>query len=68
MNKQTVKVSGTGISFTSALQIVFIVLKLCKVINWSWWIVLLPTLINAGIIILGLIIACIYYIYITRNE
>lgn len=25
-----------GIGFTGALQIAFIVLKLCKVINWSW--------------------------------
>ena len=34
--------SGDGIGFISALQIVFIVLKLCKVINWSWLWVLSP--------------------------
>ena len=25
-----------------ALQIVFIVLKLTRMVNWSWWIVLMP--------------------------
>lgn len=34
--------SGGGITFLGVLQIVFIVLKLCKVINWSWWLVLIP--------------------------
>ena len=37
--------SDVGIGST-ALQIVFIVLKLCKVINWSWWWVLSPTWIS----------------------
>lgn len=50
-----VNVSG-GIGFPGVLQIVFIVLKLCKVISWSWWIVFLPTLIGLGLTILGLII------------
>lgn len=35
-----------------ALQILFIALKLTDVINWSWWVVLLP-------LILSLIIALI---------
>ena len=26
-----------GIGFMGALQLIFIVLKLCKVIEWSWW-------------------------------
>ncbi len=28
--------------FFSALQLAFIILKLTKFINWSWWLVLLP--------------------------
>lgn len=32
----------TGLSFIEALQLVFIVLKLCGVIKWSWWLVLTP--------------------------
>lgn len=31
-----------GISFLGLLTIAFIVLKLCNVIDWSWWWVLLP--------------------------
>lgn len=30
-------------------QIIFIELKLLNVINWSWWYVLSPTLIYAGL-------------------
>jgi hypothetical protein len=32
---------------TEAITIVFVVLKLCGVIDWSWWLVLLPELIAA---------------------
>ena len=32
----------SGISFIGLLQIVFITLKLCKVIDWSWWWVMAP--------------------------
>ena len=28
--------------FLSVLAIVFITLKLCNVITWSWWLILLP--------------------------
>lgn len=31
-----------GIGFTGLLTIVFIVLKLLNIINWSWWWVLAP--------------------------
>ena len=33
---------GGGISFLGLLGIIFITLKLCGVIEWSWWLVLLP--------------------------
>lgn len=32
----------TGIGFFGILTIVFVVLKLTHVIDWSWWLVLLP--------------------------
>lgn len=31
-----------GITFLEALGLIFIVLKLTNVIDWSWWLVLLP--------------------------
>lgn len=39
MSKQK---TGKGIGFTGLLTIAFIVLKLCSVIDWSWWWVLSP--------------------------
>lgn len=52
-------VNKTGIGFSGLLQITFIVLKLCKVINWSWWLVCLPTIISVGLIILLYLVALI---------
>lgn len=34
--------SGGGIGLGGVLLVVFIVLKLCEVIAWSWWWVLCP--------------------------
>lgn len=42
-----------------ALQIVFIVLKLCKVIDWSWWWVLAPTWI--GVVITAVLIVLVVF-------
>lgn len=36
------KQASSGIGFTGLLTIVFIVLKLCDIIAWSWWWVLSP--------------------------
>lgn len=46
-NKGSVTVSGLG--FSSLLTIVFIALKLCKIINWSWWWVLSPLWIGTAV-------------------
>ena len=46
-------VSG-GVSFPALLTILFITLKLCGVIAWSWWWVLSPIPI-AVVIIIGLL-------------
>jgi hypothetical protein len=59
-NENNVNVSS-GIGFIEALQIVFIVLKLVKVINWSWIWVLSPTWISLLITIICLLIAWIIY-------
>lgn len=36
----------SGIGFWGLLQIVFIVLKILGIINWSWWLVLIPVWIS----------------------
>lgn len=48
MSNSSAFASG-GISFVSLLAIVFIVLKLCNVITWSWWWVLAPIWIPFGV-------------------
>jgi len=38
------------------LAIVFVVLKLCHVINWSWWWVLSPLWIGTAVVVLMYVI------------
>lgn len=44
-------VNGGSVGFCGLLTLVFIVLKLCKVISWSWLWVLAPLWIPVGIAI-----------------
>jgi len=46
--------NSSGISILGLLGIVFIVLKLTKVIDWSWWYVLLPFYGGLAIVLLVL--------------
>lgn len=41
--------SSSGIGFAGALTILFIALKLLDKIDWSWWWVLAPLWISAGV-------------------
>lgn len=51
--------SSSGIGFTGLLTIVFITLKLCHVIDWSWWWVLAPTWIGASLFLIIFLIVFI---------
>ena len=51
--------NGSGIGFLGVLQIIFIVLKLCNVLQWSWWMVFIPAYISAGLTIILIVIAII---------
>lgn len=42
------------------LTVVFVTLKLCNVINWSWWWVISPGLIYIAICLLFIIIVAIF--------
>jgi hypothetical protein len=59
--------SGTGLSLSAVLFIVFLVLKLTGNIDWSWWWVTSPlwipfaiVLSMFGIVFLGVVIALIF--------
>lgn len=54
------KSKSGGLTFSSLLTVAFVVLKLCGVINWSWWWVLSPIWISVGLgIIIGVIITIV---------
>ena len=58
---------GGGCGFCGLLTIAFIVLRLCGVINWSWWFVLLPTLISIAlpiVIVLVALLVCAITVWI----
>jgi Flp pilus assembly protein TadB len=60
---------GGGIGFTGLLTLIFIVLKLIGVINWSWWWVLSPLWISFGIgIIVVAVVLWVIVDAINKNE
>lgn len=52
-------VTTGGVSFSGLLTIAFIILKLTKVINWSWLWVLAPLWISVSLWVLYLIVLLI---------
>ncbi len=48
---------SSGMSISSVVGIVFIILKLVGVIDWSWWWVTLP--LWGGIVLLGVLLVVI---------
>jgi ABC-type phosphate/phosphonate transport system permease subunit len=59
MTSKTSSSSSGGLSFTGALTILFIGLKLCNVISWSWWWVLSPIWISISLALAILAVALI---------
>lgn len=59
-DRNHVRASG-GIGVPTVLFIVFLVLKLTNVIDWSWWWVTAPLWISVG---LGVLVTIIYIIVI----
>lgn len=60
MNHRTISYRTCGISLSTVLTIVFVILKLTHVIDWKWVWVLCPLWISTGIsiiIIIGVLIA-----------
>jgi CHASE1-domain containing sensor protein len=65
------KSSSGGVGFAGLLTIAFVVLKLCKVIDWSWWWVISPILISIGLALLvlgGIGVGYLYYNHKQRME
>lgn len=62
--KEESNTSG-GVGMTGLLQVAFIVLKLCKIIDWSWWWVLAPTW---GVFALLVAVAIIRIIFVLKGK
>lgn len=58
--------SSRGMSLVGTLTVIFIVLKLVKVIDWSWWWVLSPLWIGIPLTLL-VILAVFIIIYIMER-
>lgn len=46
-------------SSLNLLTIVFITLKLCNIIDWSWWLVMLPSIVLALLFVIAVLIVSI---------
>ena len=49
MSEEKTKVVYKGIGFAHILTIIFVIAKIVGYINWSWWLVLLPSIISIGL-------------------
>jgi hypothetical protein len=56
MSDKPVPAHAGGIGYCGALSILFIGLRLCHVIAWSWWWVLAPLWIPIAILLVALVI------------
>ena len=56
-NSEHSNTSSGGIGFFGLLQVVFIAGKVFGLLDWSWWLVFIPTFVAIGIVLLAIIIA-----------
>lgn len=62
MEEKKKRTSG-GLGIVGVIQIVFLILKLCKVINWSWLWVLSPLWIWASVLaLIFMLMGLCYYL------
>ena len=70
--KQISSSSSSGIGFFGLLQLVFIVLKLCGIIHWSWIWILMPTLLPITLILVVCLVivlrCCVLHLFSKKNK
>lgn len=49
------------VTLNDVIQIVFIILKLCKLIDWSWWLVLIPLWVSLGYLVIQSVVIAAKY-------
>ena len=60
--------NSSVVSLSNILTVVFVVLKLTGVINWSWWLVFLPSLIHIGLTLVGLLIVALIALAVYKYD
>lgn len=53
--------------FTEILTIIFVILKLSGIINWSWWVVLLPEIIGLVLYLIMIVLTILGHVQIHRE-
>lgn len=59
MNNKTTTSSSGGMGILSWLQVIFIVLKVLDLIDWSWFKVFIPTWIGLGLFVVVIVLLII---------
>ena len=57
---------ATGTSLPTLLTVLFVALKLCGIINWSWWWVLSPIPITLGVVLV--VFAVVFTVLMITKE
>lgn len=63
--REEVRVKAEGLGTT--LFVAFLVLKLCKVIDWSWWWVTAPLWGSVALFVVTLIICVVVAVFVERK-
>ena len=53
------KQAPTGVSPFEILQLIYVVLKLTGLVNWSWWVVLSPSIAHLALLVIAFIISLV---------
>jgi hypothetical protein len=68
MSDKSSSSSSGGIGFCGLLAIVFITLKLCHVIDWSWWWVLAPLWMAAVVFVVIFAVCVVAAVFLNRRR
>ena len=60
---------NSGVSFLHVLTFIFIILKVAGVVNWAWWIVLLPSLFYFSAMLgMMLVVGAVALVMFSKNK
>ena len=62
-DKNHMNKAGSAWFALATMQLIFVILKMCEAITWSWTIVLIPIWVYLGLVVAGLIVIGIATLY-----